>query len=118
MSDSLAQLTAEILAFRDARDWAQFHSVRNLATAMGIEVAELQELFLWKTDEEVATLIAQPEKRARVEAELADILIYGLLLAARIDADPVRIIRAKLDANGEKYPVSKARGRSTKYTEL
>jgi NTP pyrophosphatase (non-canonical NTP hydrolase) len=118
MSDSLAILSAEILAFRDERDWAQFHSLRNLATAIGIEVAELQELLLWKTDEEVATLISQEDQRAKIEAEIADILIYSLLLAARVSADPANIVRAKLQANSEKYPVDKARGRSTKYTEL
>ncbi|MHB1192270.1 MAG: nucleotide pyrophosphohydrolase [Longimicrobiales bacterium] len=110
MSDSLSQLTREIVAFRDARDWAQFHDPKNLALAISIEAAELNEHFLWKKPAD-----------ARVEGvleELADVFIYALMLAHHYDADPAALIRAKLLVNDVKYPVERARGRADKYTDL
>ncbi|RMG61099.1 MAG: nucleotide pyrophosphohydrolase [Bacteroidetes bacterium] len=110
MSD-IAALTAELVAFRDARDWAQFHNPRNLALALSIEAAELNELFLWKTD----PAEADP---ARLREELADVLAYAFLLAERLDLDVAEIMRAKMALNARKYPVDKARGKATKYDEL
>ena len=115
---NLSDLTAKITAFRDAREWKQFHTANQLATAIAIEAAELQEHFLWKTPQEVAAKVSVPEKRAAVAEELADVLIFSLLLAHELGVDPAVIINRKLEANGKKYPVEKARGTAKKYTEL
>jgi NTP pyrophosphatase (non-canonical NTP hydrolase) len=116
--ETFAAITHEILAFRDAREWAQFHTPRNLAAAVAIEVSELQETMLWKTDAEVQSDLKDPTRRVRMRHEVADVLIYALLFAHAIGADPVEAIREKLASNNAKYPVDKARGSALKYTEL
>jgi NTP pyrophosphatase (non-canonical NTP hydrolase) len=110
----LRALTDRLLAFRDARDWQPFHTPRNLAASISIESAELLELFQWDTEEEPV----DGARRERIAEELADIAIYALLLAARTDIDLTRAIEEKIEENERKYPVDKAKGRSTKYTEL
>ena len=100
---------SEVLsAFVAEREWAQFHSPENLAKSISIESAELLECFQWTAD-------ADP---ARVEEELADVLTYCFLLADKLGLDPDRIVLDKLAKTREKYPVEKARGRSTKYDAL
>lgn len=111
-------LIREILAFRDQRDWKQFHTPKNLAAAIAIEAAELQEHFLWKTDREVRTALRNPRKRGQVLEELADVIIFALLLAERLEVDIDATVRRKLRDNAKKYPVEKARGNHKKYTEL
>lgn len=102
-----------ILAFRDERDWAQFHNPKDLAISISLEAAELLETFQWSgSDLEVGG------RRAKLEEELADVLIYCILLADRIDADIPHIIGEKVRINAHKYPSEKARGISNKYTEL
>ena len=98
----------EIAAFVAERDWAQFHSPENLAKSIAIEAGELLECFQWNAD----------ANDDRVREELADVLTYCLLLAERIGADPEQIILDKLAATRQKYPVDRARGRSTKYDAL
>ena len=71
----LADLVAAVCRFRDARDWAQFHTPKNLAMAIGVESAELSELFLWKDDAEVAEALARPDFREKVSHEMADVLV-------------------------------------------
>lgn len=112
------EVTAAIVRFRDERDWAQFHTPKNLATALGIEVAELQETMLWKTDEEVTSQLTDPPHKAEIERELADILIFALLLCHETNVDPREAIDRKLVENAEKYPVDLARGVATKYNRL
>jgi dCTP diphosphatase len=109
-------LTRRIVAFRDERDWQQYHSPRNLAASITIEAAELLELFQWSSDESVAADVEA--RRSDLERELADILIYCLLLAHDTGVDPVAAIEAKLAENAAKYPPEKARGSRAKYTEL
>jgi NTP pyrophosphatase (non-canonical NTP hydrolase) len=99
-----------LLKFRDDRDWAQFHNPKDLALAMSIEAAELNELFLWKSPEE-----AELEK---VKEELADVISYALLLANTYNFDISEIVKAKLILNDKKYPVAKSKGVSTKYDKL
>ena len=112
----LDQLTEQVVAFRDERDWRQFHSARNLASSISIEAAELLELFQWSTD---ATMDVDVERnRTDLSREIADILIYALLLAHDTGIDPSVAIREKLAENAAKYPVEKARGTSDKYTKL
>lgn len=106
MNDS--PLRDEIAAFMAERDWAQFHTPENLAKSIVIEAGELLECFQWGGDADTD----------RVRGELADVLTYCLLLADRIGVDPDRIVRDKLAVTREKYPVEKARGRSTKYDAL
>ena len=96
-------LTA-LLKFRDDRDWKQFHDPKNLATALSIEAAELNEVFLWKTTEESREVDLE-----RVKEELADVFAYGLLLANEFGLDPDEIVLEKVKKNAAKYPVDKAK---------
>lgn len=109
----LSDLTDRIVQFRDERDWEQFHSPKNLAAAISVEAAELQELFLWEDGSE-----PDPSRSDDVAEEIADVLIYALLFCHQMDVDPARAVREKLELNRERYPVDQARGRSDKYTEL
>jgi NTP pyrophosphatase (non-canonical NTP hydrolase) len=117
MSD-LSALTADLLAFRDARDWRQFHSLRNLITSLNLEAAELLELTQWKTDPEIDALPTDPKAAEALRDECADILLYLLLIADTAGIDLAEAARAKLIKNAEKYPVDKAYGSRAKYTEL
>jgi NTP pyrophosphatase (non-canonical NTP hydrolase) len=111
-------LLALLRTFRDDRDWKQFHHPKDLAAAIAIEAGELQEQFLWKTNDEVAADLAAPARRRAVVDEVADVLICTLLLADCLGIDIDRAVREKTAANAKKYPVSKARGTARKYTEL
>ncbi len=115
MTDSLLSLRDALREFSAARDWDQFHSPRNLAAALSVEAAELLEPFQWLTDEQSRNL--PPETRAAVEQELADVLLYLVRLADRLDVDLAAAARAKIVRNAVKYPVEKARGSSRKYDE-
>jgi dCTP diphosphatase len=111
---TFAELQAQLLAFREERDWAQFHTLKDLAAAIAVEAGELQELFLWAKDE---TRVID-ERRGDVERELADVLILCLNFAnaAAIDVDGA--LESKLAEDAAKYPVDRAHGRASKYTEL
>lgn len=104
------QLTQLLKQFSDDRDWAQFHNAKDLALALSIEVAELNELFLWKQ--------AEDADREKVKEELADVFAYALQLAAKYELDVNRIVRDKVEKNSKKYPVDKSRGSAKKYDEL
>ena len=106
--DELKKLMQEVNAFSEERDWDQFHSPVNLAKSIAIEAAELLECYQWDNN-------ADPEA---VEEELADVLNYCLQLAAKLDLDPIEIVRKKMKKTAEKYPVEKSKGRSTKYDQL
>lgn len=104
---------AKALAFREERDWAQFHNPKDLAISVSLEASELLEVFQWSgTDIEVH------EKRAEMSEELADVVIYCIYLADSLGVSLAEIVDAKIDVNAKKYPVGKARGNSKKYTEL
>ena len=113
-----AALTAAILEFRDARDWRQFHSLRNLITSLNLEAAELLELTQWKSDAEVEALPADAVSHEALRDECADILLYLLLIADTAGIDLAEAARAKLVKNAVKYPVEKSFGSRAKYTEL
>ena len=115
MSDSLVELRKRIDQFVTDRDWAQFHTPKNLAMAMIVEAAELVEQFQWNTPEESQQLT--PEKREAVSHELADTFVYLLRLAEVLEIDLIAAANAKIDLNAKKYPVEKARGSNAKYTE-
>ena len=109
MSD-LEELRKAIVQFTQERDWDQFHNGKDLALALSIEAAELNEAFLWKDASKVNV--------EKVKEELADIFNYAILIADKYDLDIKQIILDKLQKNAEKYPVDKAYGRAKKYNEL
>lgn len=114
---SLKELTEEVLAFRDARNWKQFHTLNHLVAGLNIEASEVQELLLWKTDEEAQAFIKSSEGKQRMGEELADTLAYLLYLAHASDIDLPAALRSKLIKNNEKYPVEKSYNSARKYTE-
>jgi NTP pyrophosphatase (non-canonical NTP hydrolase) len=109
MKSDITILIEEIVKFRDARNWKQFHNAKDLALAISIEAAELNELFLWKNHDEY--------KRTKLAEELADVLIYSLLLAYETNLDVIKIINSKILKNRKRYPVYKSKGSSKKYNE-
>lgn len=109
-------LTLELREFAAQRDWEQFHSPKNLAAALSVEAAEVLEHFQWLTEQESRSLPA--EQRAELSLELADVLLYLLRLADRLDVDLLEAAKRKLAINAERYPADRARGSSRKYTEL
>lgn len=115
MSD-LKSLTQRVWEFREARDWAQFHHPKELASALSIEVAEIMELFRFRNCEQVLDLLKDPEYRGTLGAELADTLFLLLLLARETGIDLEEAFERKLGLLEERYPVEKARGRNDKWT--
>jgi NTP pyrophosphatase (non-canonical NTP hydrolase) len=111
--DKIDEITKALIDFRDARDWKQFHDSKNLATAIGIEAAELNELYLWKTIKE-----SEEVDKARLKEELADVFSFAFLLAEKHNLDVKEIVLNKIDQNNKKYPVEKSKGTAKKYTEL
>ncbi len=111
-------LQREVLRFRDEREWARFHTPKNLAMGLGIEAGELAELFLWKDDPEIAGALADPAFREKVAHELADVQVFLLYLAHATGIALDDAVRAKMTLNAAKYPVEKARGNAKKYDEL
>ncbi|NOS97453.1 MAG: nucleotide pyrophosphohydrolase [Methylotenera sp.] len=115
MPDSLTELKQKLQNFVDERDWAQFHSPKNLAMAMIVEAAELVEHFQWNTESESQILSA--EKREQVGHELADTFVYLLRISQVLDIDLIEVANKKIALNALKYPVEKARGKNNKYTD-
>lgn len=116
--NDLEQLRQAITAFRDARDWKQFHTLRNLIVSLNLEAAELLELTQWQSDEEIAALPQTPESREALADECADVLLYLLLIADQTGIDLGAAASSKLTKNAEKYPVATSYGSRTKYTKL
>jgi len=106
----IKNITEKLIAFRDERDWAQFHNPKDLAVALNIEAGELLEAFLWKN-----SIDADKEK---VKEELADVFAYAFLIAAKYGFDVEEIVSEKINKNAAKYPVEKAKGTAKKYDEL
>ena len=116
MKNTIESLTAEIRAFRDARDWMQFHAPKELAVAIAAESGELLQHFVWQS-------LQQSEQRARerrdeISSEIADVAILLFELADNLDINLADAMRAKLAKNELRYPVAKARGSNKKYNEL
>lgn len=118
MSPSLQDLTDRLIEFRDARDWRQFHGLKNLMLSLNLESAELLELAQWKDDAQVEAALSDPAFRARLAEECADVLLYLLLICERAGLDLAEAGAAKIELNAAKYPVEKARGNARKYTAL
>lgn len=115
---TIQELSSMIVKFRDEREWKKYHTPRNLAISLVIELGELLEHFQWKDDDEILKLVKDPGKREAIEEELADVAIYLLLLANELDVDLESAILTKLKKNEEKYPVNLVKGKYVKYTEL
>ncbi|MDG1097454.1 MAG: nucleotide pyrophosphohydrolase [Methylophilaceae bacterium] len=115
MTDSLDNLRARINQFVHERDWAQFHSPKNLSMAMIVEAGEIVEHFQWMTEAESRNLDA--EKKAQVGQELSDTFVYLLRIAEVCGIDLIDSANKKIDLNAKKYPIEKAKGSNAKYTE-
>lgn len=113
--DSLQHLRLRINQFVNERDWAQFHTPKNLAMAMIVEAAELVEHFQWDTPDESQQL--NDKKREAVSHELADTFVYLLRIAEILNIDLIDAANKKIDLNALKYPVEKVKGSNAKYTE-
>lgn len=116
MTDTLRDLTQQQFQFAQERDWEQFHSPKNLASALIVEAGELLEHFQWMTEADSRAL--SPEKRDAVGAEIADVLLYLVQLSNALGIDPVKAAQAKIQLNAQKYPVDRAKGSSKKYDQL
>ena len=103
-------ITDLLIKFRNDRDWEQFHNSKDLALAISIEAAELNELFLWKSNEDV--------DKEKLKEELADVFSFALLLAEKHKLDVPSIIKDKIKLNGKKYTVEKSKGSAKKYNQL
>jgi NTP pyrophosphatase (non-canonical NTP hydrolase) len=116
---TIADLKDLLQTFRDERDWNQFHDAKNLAEAISIEAAELQELFLWQDSNTVMEKLVTDESfKKSVEEELADIVAYCLNFANATGIDISSAVVDKVGKNAEKYPVEKAKGIAKKYDQL
>ena len=113
MEDTIQTITQKIIAFRDQRNWQQFHNPKDLAISISLEEAELLEVFQWTGAD---TQADTKEKMDKIKEELADVLIYSLLMAHELDLDVCKIIQDKLAVNEKKYPVDRSYGSSLKYT--
>jgi NTP pyrophosphatase (non-canonical NTP hydrolase) len=111
----LADLKQRLRVFVAERDWDQFHSPKNLAMALSVEASELVELFQWLTEAESAAPDA--ERRRRAADELADVLVYLVRIADRLDIDLLQAADEKLRSNAVKYPAERVRGQARKYDE-
>ena len=110
---NLAELTQALLLFRDERNWAQFHTLRNLIVSLNLEAAELLELTQWKSEEEMLGISGEA-----LRDECADVLLYLLLIADKAGINLEEAARNKLKKNAAKYPIEKSYGSSRKYTQL
>jgi NTP pyrophosphatase (non-canonical NTP hydrolase) len=109
----LSTITEQIIAFRDQRNWKQFHTIKDLLLGLNIEISELQELVLWKNEQEINAI-----DNEKIQDEMADIFIFLTYIAAHFDIDLMSAVERKLEKNGKKYPVDKSYGSNKKYTEL
>lgn len=112
----LDEISRRLERFALDRDWSQFHAPKNLAAALVVEAAELLEHFQWMPEDQSRHLA--PAKLQAVEAEVADVFLYLVQLANSLQIDLLAAAGRKIDQNARKYPVDRARGSSSKYTEL
>lgn len=115
---TLAQLKEATAKFAREREWEQFHAPKNLSMAIAAEAGELMEHFLWVSAAESSALSMDHYKRSKIEEELADVIILSLQFANMAKIDVASAVSAKITKNAAKYPISKAKGRADKYTEL
>src|SRR3989338_2433328 len=114
--ENLKDLTKRIIAFRDARDWKQFHNPKDVALSLVLEAAEVMEHFQWKSREEMEKYIVT--NKSDIGEELADVLYWVVLMSADLDIDLLDALEKKIKKNEAKYPIEKSKGKHTKYTKL
>src|SRR4051794_24249886 len=115
MTDPLTTIAERLKQFARARDWEQFHSPKNLASALSVEAGELLEHFMWLTEQQSRDIPA--DKREEIAAEMADVLLYLIQLAASLDIDLIDAAQRKIALNEVRYPVELAKGTSRKHDE-
>ena len=116
---TIQELKDKLIAFKDERGWGQFHDPKNLAEAISIEAAELQELFLWQDIKSIDKRVKEDhEFKKRIEEELADVIIFGLNLVNALNIDLSSCIESKIKKNEEKYLTEKAKRIAKKHTDL
>lgn len=118
INKNFQNILQRIKRFRDAREWMQFHNPKDMAQAISIEAGELQELFLWKNDQEIKQFLKDKKNKNEVADELADIFNYAIELADNLGIDIEKAIENKFKKSEIKYPVNKSKGKSTKWTKL
>lgn len=114
----IKDLQKKIVAFRDRRDWKQFHNPKDLALSLTLEAAEVLEHFQWKSEGEISSYLKKAKNRKALGEELSDVLYWVLTLSDRVEIDLDKAFLRKMRKNEKKYPVRKAKGSSKKYTEL
>lgn len=115
---SVEELTQQLLEFRDARDWRQFHSLKDLILSLNLEASELLELTQWKSESSFENDVQDEQMHQRLREECADVFLYLLLVAERAGIDIQQAAAEKIAENHKKYPVEKSRGTATKYNKL
>lgn len=113
---TLKNLTDQVVSFRNARDWKQFHNPKDMALSLMLEAAELGELFQWVSEPQLDACVR--EKREELSNELADVLYWVLLLANDLDINLEEAFEKKMGLNDSKYPLERAKGSAKKYSEL
>lgn len=113
MNSDSKNLLERLRAFREAREWKQFHTPRNLATALAAETGELLEIFRWKLDQNLSE-----DEKAKIKSEIADVYVFLLYLCDSLGLDLENAANEKMDLNENRYSVEKSKGKATKYTEL
>ncbi len=111
-------LVEAVLAFRDERDWRQFHNPKDLAISISLEAAELLEHFQWKRPADIAAGLELETERQAIGAEMADVLILLISMADAVGVDLVAAAKQKLVENARKYPIDRAKGNARKYDDL
>lgn len=112
----IAKTIQKIIAFRDARNWEQFHNPKDCALSLVLEATEVMEHFQWKNEKEIAKHVV--EARAEIGDELADVLYWVLLMSHDLKIDILDAVDRKMKQNEKKYPIKKAKGKHTKYNKL
>ncbi len=108
----MADLTYRVAQFVDERDWDQFHTPKDVAVSLSIEAAELLEHFQWRRPEDVEALLADGDYRNAIRDELADIMLYLVIIARRLDVDLIEAALDKLEKNRDRFPPEQYRGRA------
>ena len=114
--DPLKRLTKKVVAFRNKRNWKQFHNPKDLSLSLVLEATEVMEHFQWKNTQEVEDHIKK--NKTEISEELADVMYWVLLMSHDLKIDIEKAVDRKLDINDKKYPVEKAKGRHDKYNKL
>lgn len=114
--NSIKDLTTQIVKFRDARDWKQFHNPKDLSLSLVLEAAEVMEHFQWKSQKEIDEYIKT--NRNDIGEELADVMYWVLLMSHDLNINIGKAVKDKLKKNAQKYPIAKSKGKHTKYNKL